>query len=976
MEKNKLFQIVSDSNLNDFEKINALEEELKNNMICLNDKSEEGLTILHQAIRFGGVELIDWVLTHNMTLIYSVDQRGMNVLFFAVIEGCEDAAVHLLENARWLIDEICDDGSTILYYAVMSGNVELFNMLTVIHKDICFNVKRDDALYEILNKIIDKKDHRMLYCLISELRKIKETHIFRKVIDEIAIPIKAEHAEQQKNRDSRLSNQASLLEKFIFLAFNLKDYATLNWVIEKFPDHFFSLQDDITFDALSAVTKENYKDTYSLVEYIDCIFSNSSQIKIKDISKKIKSVVAINPNYLGSLVDLLVEFSQLKKITSFDEKAWDTFFKKLVSIDKGEIIILLTAQKINFDRYIELLSDLNCDELWGKLIFSGNIRLVKIIMNKENDINRILLNNHAILNSFLYVILAADDPKLLQSLMGNGFEYNTPIGQPPAPLLFYAIFYRRIKIIEYILSIKGIDIDMRWVCNAVVCTPLHLAVQCNFFEIIKLLINKGADYHSSNSLQQSPLDLAILSNNLNVAKYLLKLEDILRVDLGKKDEFKKYLIEFVKAALLSSDFELIGLLADKCFDYLAHFGIDLFCYAIFLKKHNIAEYLIKAKKVDFDKKISLDGIESTPLHLICRYGFIEIAKMQINAHKDFYKHEGQSFLCEAVGSGVEMVKWVMSNFKCNVHGLYNESYAPIHYAAANGKLDVLGYLIDGCGVSVNQQSHRKETALHLAVLEKQLNAVKSLIRYGSISFDMFDADGRKPIDYAIKGKGKNFEMMLYLYQPSDELRALDYFGRTLTASMPMKEFMRLKAELKLFVDYALALAKDMSACAKIIQNNIGDVITCCYPEIDSCKPFLKDREKIAMAIRAFMEKKSYSSFDFLTLLLDDNKLKPFAIAHKEKFLPVPDEILDYILSFVVGHNVRQQELSPLHIIAMQKSSCDNINNNASYNTGTKKIKIDVPAKTMFIANFNGENKTDNNDTHPENGGSDESRSYS
>jgi ankyrin repeat protein len=51
-------------------------------------------------------------------------------------------------------------------------------------------------------------------------------------------------------------------------------------------------------------------------------------------------------------------------------------------------------------------------------------------------------------------------------------------------------------------------------------TPLHIAVECGDFDIVNLLITKGADINAKDVFQETPLQLAKTCGNANIVELL------------------------------------------------------------------------------------------------------------------------------------------------------------------------------------------------------------------------------------------------------------------------------------------------------------------------------------------------------------------------------------------------------------------------------------------------------------------------
>lgn len=152
---------------------------------------------------------------------------------------------------------------------------------------------------------------------------------------------------------------------------------------------------------------------------------------------------------------------------------------------------------------------------WSKLLFAidkGYDDIALILIEKEPQaLANIAGNEHG---KLLFSVIKNGKIDLLTSLINNGVDPNTKIidympirgisnGQSP---LVYALSVLDSSIIPKILIEKGADVDA---INNYGATPLHLAVDKGFIDIIKILINRGVDINRNNLSKHSPLNNAI-----------------------------------------------------------------------------------------------------------------------------------------------------------------------------------------------------------------------------------------------------------------------------------------------------------------------------------------------------------------------------------------------------------------------------------------------------------------------------------
>jgi len=137
-----------------------------------------------------------------------------------------------------------------------------------------------------------------------------------------------------------------------------------------------------------------------------------------------------------------------------------------------------------------------------------NIKLVKI-------------NNQAEFDEFykyIYIILSATNNNYLNYMnkikITDSDPYIKKIGNF---YINYAVLYKNISVINYLLK-KGSNINIQ---DTYGNTPLHTAIQNDFFPIIDLLLKKGANTNIQNNNGDTPLYKAASYGNVQVISLLL-----------------------------------------------------------------------------------------------------------------------------------------------------------------------------------------------------------------------------------------------------------------------------------------------------------------------------------------------------------------------------------------------------------------------------------------------------------------------
>ncbi|XP_011003549.1 PREDICTED: alpha-latrotoxin-Lt1a-like [Populus euphratica] len=120
-----------------------------------------------------------------------------------------------------------------------------------------------------------------------------------------------------------------------------------------------------------------------------------------------------------------------------------------------------------------------------------------------------------------------------------------------------------------------------------------------------------------------------------------------------------------------------------------------------------------------------------PLNIAAAMGHVDFVKEIIRLKPVFAREvnqEGFSPMHIAADNGqVEIVKEIMEvDIKlCRLEG--RQKMTPFHHAAIRGRAEVIGLMLSGCPDCIEDETERRETALHLAVRNNRFEAIKKLV---------------------------------------------------------------------------------------------------------------------------------------------------------------------------------------------------------------------------------------------------------
>jgi ankyrin repeat protein len=232
---------------------------------------------------------------------------------------------------------------------------------------------------------------------------------------------------------------------------------------------------------------------------------------------------------------------------------------------------------------------------------------------------------------------------------------------------------------------------------------LHRAAEKGDFEVVKNLVEQGADVNENNKSDRTPLFGAAKSGNLEVVKYLLEQGANVNA-IDKNGEFPLFY------AAQSGNLEVVEYLVKNRAHVKAKNNKDitpLFCAA---KNGNLAiiKYLVE-QGADVNAKDNLNG-EISHFNAACSGGHLEVVKyivaqgLDVNEKNKYYKTP----LFNAVSSGnLATVKYLVEqNADINAQDYKNET--PFFYAVKNGNVKIIKYLLEH-NANINIKNNENKT---------------------------------------------------------------------------------------------------------------------------------------------------------------------------------------------------------------------------------------------------------------------------
>ncbi|XP_071146102.1 uncharacterized protein [Mytilus edulis] len=254
-------------------------------------------------------------------------------------------------------------------------------------------------------------------------------------------------------------------------------------------------------------------------------------------------------------------------------------------------------------------------------------------------------------------------------------------------------------------------------------SPLGVAAQKGWTEIVKLLLNKGADFNKSSNDGLSPVMCAVIHKRTEIVRMLLQVGA--DYDKCTKDGWSPLM-----CACKDGHKEIVGMLLDIGADYTKcnNDGWSAVTCACSYGHTKIVRMLLD-KGADYNK-CNNDGW--SPVMCACTKGHTEIVKMLLDIGVDYNKctNYGWSPIISACKNGnIELVRMLL-NIGADYNKYDNDGWSPILTASRYGRAEIVRMLLDK-GAEYNRCNNSDWSPIMLACIDGHTDIVRMLLDIGA-----------------------------------------------------------------------------------------------------------------------------------------------------------------------------------------------------------------------------------------------------
>ena len=375
--------------------------------------------------------------------------------------------------------------------------------------------------------------------------------------------------------------------------------------------------------------------------------------------------------------------------------------------------------------------------------------------------NAMFSNNKIITNEMENIIMSGNVQEVKKRLADNSVNLND-VNSEGASMMHIAAQVGQASMVSFFVEKDKSLLEKRTLSG---WRPLHMAADRGHLEVVKVLLNKGADVNAFDSSGRTPLYKASQKGHEQVVSFLLKEKASVDVICNGWHP--------LHVAAYGGHLEVVKVLLSKGADVNAFDSSGQTpLYKAAQNGHEKVVFFLLKKKASVDD--TLNGWR--PLHVAADRGHLEIVRAFLDkgAEVNAADKNRQMPLHVAADRGhLEIVRAFLDK-DADVNATDNNGQAPLHVVADRGHLEVVKVLVNK-GAEVNAMDKNNQTPLHLASNKGHLEVVKVLVEKGANV--NFRGKNDRALLHILASRG-DIEIVKILVENGVDVNAVDKDGQT------------------------------------------------------------------------------------------------------------------------------------------------------------------------------------------------------
>ncbi|ODM89562.1 Ankyrin-3 [Orchesella cincta] len=466
----------------------------------------------------------------------------------------------------------------------------------------------------------------------------------------------------------------------------------------------------------------------------------------------------------------------------------------------------------------------------------GHAAMIAKLLEKGEKVDSVTNDNF----TALHIAVEAVRPNVVETLLGYGAEVHIKGGKDQeTPLHIGARVLGGEKCALMLLK-SGANPNITMENGE---TPLHVAARHGRLKIIRLMLEDGANPQQRGKDGDTPLHFACRYGHIRVVQELL---DYVK-KVKSQNECQLYIncvttkgesalhhaakLSAKKIHLSESELDLkretigrdiVKLLLDggaSVSRQTKETNETVFHYASKEGNNDIlVEMLSRLSTVECQRALNKQSTKGwSPLLIASRRGHTAAVEtlLEYHARVDVFDTEGRSGLHLAAENGYQEICGILLEHKAFINAKSRVGLTALHYAAMKGFSKLCLFLIHEHGAAVDALTLKKQTPLHLAAENGQLEVCRLLMGLRASS-DATDDKGQKPIHLAAQNNHANV-IKLFLKSSSALVSSYTKDGSTCAHLAAMQGSIAVLEELMKFDKQGVINARNLSTDATALQ---------------------------------------------------------------------------------------------------------------------------------------------------------------